>query len=185
MSFTATVYRVLIASPSDIRRERTAIADAIHSWNSTHAVATKAVLLPVLWETDATPQTGERPQEIINKQLVHDSDILIGVFWTRVGTPTGKAESGTIEEIQSFLSQEKRVLLYFSERPVQMKQVSYEQHQRLEEFKDWARAHSIYSTYRITPQLTNLIRDHLTRVLHKYTQATCQRQLGMLIGSVA
>jgi hypothetical protein len=33
---------------------------------------------------------------------VESGDILMGVFWTRLGTPTGKAPSGTVEEIEHF-----------------------------------------------------------------------------------
>jgi hypothetical protein len=39
---------------------------------------------------------------------------LIGVFWTRVGTPTGIAESGTLEEIERVAAEGKLVMLYFS-----------------------------------------------------------------------
>ena len=47
--------------------------------------------------THSRPQMGDRPQELINKQLVGHCDLLIGSFWTRLGTPTGRAESGTAE----------------------------------------------------------------------------------------
>ena len=89
MSFKAEIYRVLIASPSDLADERQVTTEAINEWNSLHAVAKSIVLLPVKWETHATPRTGVRPQESINDQLVHSSDILVGMFWTKIGTNTG------------------------------------------------------------------------------------------------
>ena len=99
MPFKAEIYRVLIASPSDLAEERQAATDAINEWNSQHAVAESVVLLPVKWETHATPRSGVGPQEAINEELIHASDILVGMFWTRFGTSTGIAESGTVEEI--------------------------------------------------------------------------------------
>jgi len=57
---------------------------------------------------------GDRPQAILNKQLGEISNILIGIFWTRLGTHTGQAESGTVEEIEEFMKAGKPVLLYFS-----------------------------------------------------------------------
>ena len=55
MSFTATTYRVLIASPSDLTEEREAATLAINDWNAQHAAAEAVVLLPVRWETHARP----------------------------------------------------------------------------------------------------------------------------------
>lgn len=52
------------------------------------------MLLPVKWETHAIPQSGIRPQEAINRQLVNQCDVLLGMFWTKLGTSTGVAESG-------------------------------------------------------------------------------------------
>jgi hypothetical protein len=31
---------------------------------------------------------GERPQQILNKQILATCDVLVGVFWTRLGTKT-------------------------------------------------------------------------------------------------
>ena len=107
MSFSASTYHVLIASPSDLADEREAATQAIYDWNVQHAAAKGIVLLPVKWETHARPQAGIRPQEAINSQLVQSCDILIGIFWTKLGTSTGVAESGTVEEIDQFVEGQK------------------------------------------------------------------------------
>src|SRR5580704_6972098 len=104
MAFTASTYRVLIASPSDLSEERETATAVVNEWNAQHTAAEGIVLLPVRWETRATPTTGVRPQAAINKQLVADSDILLGMFWTRLGTSTGVADSGTLEEIDQFVA---------------------------------------------------------------------------------
>src|SRR6266852_236273 len=118
MSFKSETYRVLIASPSDLAEERRAATEAVNEWNAPHAAAESVVLLPVKWETHATPQSGVRPQDAINRQLVRDCDILVGMFSTKIGTSTGVAESGTVEEIDQFVSVGKPALLYFSNRPI-------------------------------------------------------------------
>lgn len=135
MTYNANIFRVLISSPSDTVKERQAIPEVIHSWNSVHSENFKVVLLPVLWETHTTPIMGDRPQEIINKQIVNNSDILIGTFWTRIGTKTGKAESGTVEEIKEFIKSGKPVLLYFSSRPVELDSVDQDQYARLKHLR--------------------------------------------------
>ncbi|MEH2504990.1 hypothetical protein V1290_003801 [Bradyrhizobium sp. AZCC 1578] len=136
MSFTANVIRVLIASPSDLTEERKIAIEAVYQWNAQHAEAETVVLLPVTWETHATPRSGIRPQEAINQELVDQSDILIGMFWTKLGTATGVAESGTVEEIERFVSASKPALLYFSNRLVDPTTIDPEQHSRLIAFKE-------------------------------------------------
>jgi hypothetical protein len=59
-----------------------------------------AVIVPIHWKQHSTAEHGVRPQESLNEQLVEDADILVALFWHRLGSPTGEADSGTIEEIQ-------------------------------------------------------------------------------------
>ena len=70
MAYQATVCRILIASPSDVAPERKAIPEVINAWNGTHSEDYGVILMPVMWETDSTPETSDRPQAIINKQIV-------------------------------------------------------------------------------------------------------------------
>src|ERR1700733_5175714 len=154
-----TIYRVLVASPADGVRERQLVPDIIHAWNAAHSLSVSAVLEPVLWETHARPELGERPQAIINKQLVSACDILIGTFWTRLGTRTGKAESGTAEEIEEFRAAGRPVLLYFSSAPVAPDSINFAQYEALKAYKTKLGKGSLYFEYDSLDQL----RDHLQR----------------------
>lgn len=136
MSFKSETYRVLIASPSDLEEERQAATEAVNDWNALNAAVEATVLLPVKWETHATPETGVRPQGAINRQLVTDCDLLIGLFWTKIGTDTGVAESGTVEEIDQFVATSKPAMLYFSSRPINPNKVDPKQFKKLRQFKD-------------------------------------------------
>ncbi|NRS14940.1 hypothetical protein HP398_00645 [Brevibacillus sp. HB1.4B] len=89
MAKQAPFYRILIASPSDLHKERKVIRDAINTWNTQNADIFNIIFLPTMWETNTVPTMGDRPQEIINQQIVDKSDLLLGVFWTRIGSPTG------------------------------------------------------------------------------------------------
>jgi hypothetical protein len=83
----ATILNVLIASPSDVPTERDAVESAIHEWNANHHTETGIILLPVRWETHSYPGSGDRPQAILNKQIVDSGHLLIGIFGNRLGTP--------------------------------------------------------------------------------------------------
>jgi hypothetical protein len=101
MAFQTTTLAVLIASPGDTTQERKAVEEAILGWNSDRTRAAKVHLLPLRWELDATPELGGgTAQEVINRQFADEADIVIGVFYSRLGQPTADAPSGTAEEIQ-------------------------------------------------------------------------------------
>ena len=169
MSFTATTYRVLIASPSDLAEEREAATLAINDWNAQHAAAEGIVLLPVKWETHARPESGVRPQGAINAQIVQTCDMLIGMFWTKIGTSTGVAESGTVEEINQFVEPQKPALLYFSNRPIDPGKIDLKQHRKLKAFKDETYRQALVGSFDSVIELrTTLLRD-LTRQLRAMT----------------
>ncbi|MCZ9293111.1 MULTISPECIES: DUF4062 domain-containing protein [Actinomycetes] len=118
MSFTATVLRVLVASPSDVPEARDAVESAIHSWNSRNAATRSIVLLPWRWESASVPLLGDHPQSIINEQGVDGADIVVALFGSRLGSPTREAVSGTVEEIERAVNSGKPVHLYFSTAPL-------------------------------------------------------------------
>ena len=135
MPYTATVIKVMIASPGDVATERKLIREVIHEWNAIHSADRKTVLLPVGWETHSSPSMEDTAQSIINKQVLADCDLLVAVFWTRLGSPTGKAASGTVEEIEEHIAAGKPVMLYFSDAPVRPDSVNDEQYKALKTFK--------------------------------------------------
>ncbi len=118
--YTASTFYVMIASPGDVASERAIVRDVVYEWNAVHSGARKIVLLPVGWETHSSPEMGAPAQQIINRQVLDKCDLLVGVFWTRIGTPTEKHLSGTVEEIEEHIASGKPAMLYFSSQPVVM-----------------------------------------------------------------
>jgi hypothetical protein len=135
MAYEGRVYRVLIASPSDVEDEREAAVRVIQEWNDLYSYTRKIVLLPLRWETHTAPEYGTRPQEVINRAIVDQCDLLVGIFWTRLGSPTGIAESGTLEEIERVGKAGKPIMLYFSRVPIDPERIDASQNERLKEFK--------------------------------------------------
>jgi len=125
----------MIASPGDVAEEREAIREVIHDWNDVNASSQGIVLTPVGWETHSSPELGARPQELINERLLKECDLLIAVFWTRLGSPTGEASSGTVEEIEEHIAAGKPAMLYFSSKPVAPASIDADQYAAVKEFK--------------------------------------------------
>jgi hypothetical protein len=154
------IFRALIASPSDCVQERKIIPEVIRAWNAVHSIDKSAIVEPVLWETHSRPAFGDRPQELLNQQLVKSCDLVIGAFWTRLGTPTGKAESGTAEEIEQFRSEGKPVLLYFSSAPAVPESIDPYQYKALVEYKKGLSASGMYSTYESLADFRDQLQRH-------------------------
>lgn len=147
MSYKATVFNVMIASPEDISSEKTIIREIIHEWNAVHSMNREIVLLPASWETHSSPDMGAPAQKIINDQVLKKCDLLVGVFWTRIGTTTTDYSSGTVEEIEEHIKTEKPVMLYFSAQPAALDTVDQEQYSQLKNFKESCKSRGLYETY--------------------------------------
>lgn len=136
MSYSATVYKIFIASPSDVLDEREAVKEVLNVWNIIHSERESAVLLPVGWDTHSFPEMGREPQTIINEQALSDVDLLIGIFHAKLGSPTESFKSGTVEEVERHAAAGKPTMLYFSEKPIphnaDLKQV--------ETLREWSQA---------------------------------------------
>ena len=118
MPRTITCVDVLIASPKDVAAERAILVECIEDWNAANSLVRGAILLPRRWELDVYPEMGEPVQDLIDKQIVLNSDIVLAVFWHRIDTATQKAASGTVQEITQFVQSKKPVSLYFSKAAV-------------------------------------------------------------------
>lgn len=135
MSYSSTVYRILIASPSDVLEEREITTRLIQNWNDVNSYSKKIVLLPLKWETHSSPTYDVRPQEAINRQLVDSADLVIGLFWAKIGSDTGIEISGTIEEIKRAANNGKDVMIYFSKRGIDPSEIDLKQLEALNNFK--------------------------------------------------
>jgi hypothetical protein len=160
MPQTTTTYRVLIASPNDTNEERQLISSVLHEWNTLHTTEYGIVFLPNTWELHSSPELGDRAQAIINRQVVDTSDLLIGVFWTRLGTPTGEADSGTIEEIERCVAAGKPVLLYFRNSPIPQS-ADLEQFKRVQDFKARIFKQGLTDSYESSDDLREKLLRHL------------------------
>jgi hypothetical protein len=166
MPRNAIAFRILIASPSDVGKEREILADAIDRWNASHSVATGIVLEAIRWETHAHPAAGEHPQAIINAQIVDDCDIVVGVFWSRIGTATPGAVSGTVEEIERLRQRGKQVLLYFSSADLPQHHDSV-QFKSLQDYKQTLRDRALYWEFDSPEKLDQLFSGHLATVVNE------------------
>ena len=160
MSYKANVYNVMIASPSDVAKERTKVVEALAEWNRHNTAERKCVFLPLRWEEDSAARMGCPPQETLNRQLCERSDMLIAIFWTRLGTPTEGFASGTVEEIEYHLKANKPVMLYFCDRDIPM-DTDRTQLEKLKEYRKSVEDKALYHTFKRAADLKNFLLNQL------------------------
>jgi hypothetical protein len=167
VTFRALIVRVLVASPSDVLTGRDTVESAINRWNIDNASDAGVVLLPVRWETSATAEIGGAPQDVINRQLVETSDILIGIFGTRLGSPTATNLSGTAEEIQQFLESGRPATVYFSNERVAIDDIDADQLSALRSFRKDLQTRGLLGRYDSEQSLQIQVYSYLVRIVRE------------------
>jgi hypothetical protein len=164
--------QVFLASPGDVQEERVLARSVIEELDRTTARKLGFSLEAVGWETHARPGVGVDAQEIISRRI-RPRDVFVGVMWARLGTPTGRAGSGTIEEFEQALAlhragEEIEVLLYFCTRDVPRD--GAEQVAQVLEFQRRCAEEGVYSReYKDPHEFGTLLREHLAQVLFDWT----------------
>lgn len=158
-------YRCLLISPSDVSEERDALTDLVNKWNAQIGAGLYARVELVRWESHATPDMSDTPQNIINAQLVEDCDFGIAVFWSRLGTPTASHPSGSVEEIYKLIHKGARVLVYFCDRPVPQSALHDKQFGRLQEIRSGFQEQGLLATYTDVTSLREQVQLHLTNFM--------------------
>lgn len=165
MAYQANVVNVMIASPGDVAAERQAIESIIHNWNSVNAEERQTVLMPIKWETHSTPEMGDRAQAIINRQVLDKCDLLVAVFWTRLGSPTGESPSGTVEEIRKHLQAGKPAMIYFSRKPVDPESIDAKQYESLKAFRAECEKRGLIARYENPQEFRDAFSRHLAQIV--------------------
>jgi hypothetical protein len=167
MPFPAIGINVMIASPSDVPQERQAARDLIHQWNDTNAQDRRIVLLPMGWESHSSPRMGDRPQAIINSQLLDHCDLLVAIFWTRLGTSTGDAASGTVEEITKHVAAGKTAMVYFSNTPVPPGSINHDQYEAVKAYRTQCMQQGLFHEFSSLNQFRDDFRKHLELTIQR------------------
>jgi anti-sigma regulatory factor (Ser/Thr protein kinase) len=162
---------VFVASPSDTTDERDRLGHVIAELNRGVAAAANIVLSLIRWETHVRPGIGTDPQAVVNRQ-VPVGDVLVALFWKRLGTPTPRALSGSVEELEKAInrwhkSQDIEILVYFNQQPYTPTARDLEQVTRLLAFREQVeRMGILVCEYDGPADFEAKVREHLTAVVN-------------------
>lgn len=174
MSSTITRYDVLVSCPGDVVRLLPVVEDALNDFNKHYADSHMIELCMRHWSSDMYPRSGGKPQDLINEVVLPRCDAAIAIFWCKLGTPTDRYESGTVEEIEQMLDSGRQVFVYFSKEPVPYEVAKGGIDSRIDEFKNRYRDRGVYWEFSDGNELTHLLSRHLRRhfIDHDNREAT-------------
>lgn len=156
-----TVYDLLISCPSDVSEYVDMLEKEIIHFNNFYGRSNNVIVRTRHWSKDSYSEFGNHPQKLLNKQIVDSSDMALGVFWTRFGTPTESYGSGTEEEIERMLSMGKQVFLYFLDKPVHLSKFYPEQYKKIQAFMDAHKNEGIFFNVPDERALVTKFRENL------------------------
>lgn len=171
------VLSVFVASPNDVADEREKLEEVVRQLNVAWGRDLGMRLELLRWETHAYPGRAEDAQQVVNDEMRDDYDVFVGIMWQRFGTPTHRAESGTLEEFERARSRHDAdpnsvsIMMYFKDAPVVPSEMDLAQMQQVQAFRQSLGAEGVlWWPFVRTEDFAKLAELHLTRVLQRWKQ---------------
>lgn len=168
--FQATCYNVMIVSPSDISEEREIAKDVLYRWNELNSRFHNIVFSVLGYDINAHADSGIHPQESLNHQLLEQADLIIAIFWTKLGTPTTDYSSGSVEEITKHIQQGKKVLIYFSNKQISPSGFDSKQYQKLQQYKKSIQGNTFYKEFSTDTEFEKILNNDLQLISNELPQ---------------
>ena len=175
--------KIFLASPSDVKKERSYVVEVINEINRT--IASKGVILEVVSSEHTFPGYAQDGQSVLNKQIgaMKEYDIFLGIMWSRAGTATPRAESGTIEEFQRAVRAKKNhnkpeIWFYFRKLEAHLETTEkLQQAQKVVAFKKKVQHKALIRDYNNPSHFRDQFRENLSRWLNERTNKTSRPRI--------
>ena len=177
--------KIFMASPSDVAKERDYVIKVIEEINRTIAPGKGVRLEVVRSEGNAFPSYNlEGGQAVLNEQIgkMEEYALFVGIMWNRVGTPTPRADSGTIEEFELAVEAldskgQPHIWFYFRETLAKFDKLDdSEQRQKVLKFKQEIQLKALTQCYKNPSNFRDQFRSHIALWLNKCESKTPQHE---------
>lgn len=163
------IIKCFIASPGDTTEERQICEKVFAEINSGIGIPYGFELQSLKWENDVHPGIGEDGQDVINRQIEGKYDLFIGIMYTRFGSPTNRAESGTAEEFdiaykKAVELKNLEIMFYFNDQEINPSKIDLKQFESVRNFRDNVVGKKcMYSVYEGHKDFEEKLRKHLNK----------------------
>jgi hypothetical protein len=181
MAWDGRVIEIFLSSPGDVQPERELVRSVAQEWNQRRGRDTGCILSLLTWEDSVTSELEDYGQGSINSQIGDTYDVMIGLMWARFGTPTGKEESGTLEEFKRALGRKRegdpvRISFYFKMADLPFERVDASQLAKVQSFKKFLQEQgALTRDFRSADELRSqiaLLFDQIAKDKERYTALT-------------
>jgi hypothetical protein len=166
------ILQLALCGPGDVSAESKIAQEVIEAWNQVNRDTLNCEIRAVHWSTDAVPSMRARGQQVINWELIDNADLVVAIFWRRLGTPTGLHESGTAEEVRRAQARDIEVMVYFSNIEDVRTEPDPEQWEKLQAFRSQAMEAGLVWTFRARSEFRKLFAQHLNKKAHEILART-------------
>lgn len=170
MAQKVTLYKIFVASPSDVRDERNLLEEIIDEINLSTLSRNNIRVELIKWETHVNPDISDYPQKVINEDIDNDYDIFLGIIWSRFGSPTRDYNSGSEEEFYNAYNRYQKdptsikIMIYFNQSPIPIEMIDTISIDRIRKFKsDLSSKGILYWEYTTIEEFQRLLRIQLSR----------------------
>lgn len=177
MKADISIVKLAFCGPSDVSKETEMAKAIVTEWNLQHGEARGFWLKHQHWSTDSHPDMSERAQGVINRQMVDDSDIIVAIFWSRFGTSTGVAASGTEEEIRRGIRLGRKVMVYFSDLEPLPSNADKGQLEKLWTFRRELQSEGLCWNFSSRDQFRREFARHLSLTLNEFHRSNPRQDL--------
>lgn len=181
------ILRVFVAAPSDVTREVKVLRKVVEKLNQEHGDHLGVRIELLNWKTNIIPGLGPDAQTVINEQIGDDYDVFVGILWTRFGTATPRARSGTEEEYKRAVERwqqdhQTQVMIYFSDMSARPSEVSPDQLAKVQNFRkkiaeSTTNATALYCEFKKQETFRDLAGRHLAALMHKRSEKPVLRRI--------
>lgn len=156
-------YRLLISCPSDCEQFKDTVIHMLAITNHFCETFLGARIQHIYYKENVATGTANEAQEVISRSLRGDFDSYVGLFWSRLGTPTAGHKSGAVEELElayemNEVSGQVGIHVYFCEAEIPMELWKTSTPQDIM----WLRSHvgsrgTLYKSFTTATQLQSLL----------------------------
>lgn len=175
MKTTRTI-QLTLCGPGDVATEIDLAKKVIHEWNEQNFDLLNCGIRARHWLSDATPSMRARGQEVINWELIDTADLVVAIYWQRLGTPTGMHDSGTAEEVNRANAKGIEVMLYFSDIEDVRANADPDQRDMLRAYRAKAMQSGLPWTSQSRSEFKKRFADHLSKKVHEILEQKTKKK---------
>jgi hypothetical protein len=165
--------RVAVCGPGDVSREKETVHAVVREFDSVWGEYLGVHAEAVEWRTHAWPGADQDAQGRINSTVLREYDILVAAMWSRFGSPTARADSGTLEELEEAFvrageNANVAVFVYFNHEKIDPFSLNPSQHARVCAFRsELVERKILFWDYEGAKEFEAAIRGHLSREIQR------------------